>query len=72
MLKYEVGVISFRGDVLSGSLCSSLPDVVQFGNGFLGKLEGSIVDAPILKNITLVDTPGERRDASVKPSAATV
>ncbi|CAN0294709.1 unnamed protein product [Pylaiella littoralis] len=30
----------------------------QFGNNFLTKFEGSVVDAPILRNITLVDTPG--------------
>lgn len=30
----------------------------QFGNNFLSKFEGSICNAPILRNITLVDTPG--------------
>lgn len=34
----------------------------QFGNNFLTKFEGSVVDAPILRNITLVDTPGEREN----------
>lgn len=29
-----------------------------FGNNFLSKLEGVEMDAPILRNITLVDTPG--------------
>lgn len=29
-----------------------------FGNNFLSRLEGSELDAPILRNITLVDTPG--------------
>lgn len=29
-----------------------------FGNNFLSRMEGSELDAPILKNITLVDTPG--------------
>jgi GTPase SAR1 family protein len=30
----------------------------QYGNNFLTKFEGAIVDSPILRNITLVDTPG--------------
>ena len=29
-----------------------------FGNNFLSRMEGSELDAPILKNVTLVDTPG--------------
>jgi EH domain-containing protein 1 len=29
-----------------------------FGNNFLSRMEGSELDAPILRNITLVDTPG--------------
>jgi EH domain-containing protein 1 len=29
-----------------------------FGNNFLSRMEGSEMDAPILRNITLVDTPG--------------
>lgn len=36
----------------------------QFGNNFLTKFEGSVVDAPILRNITLVDTPGESQDGN--------
>ncbi|KAG5189289.1 P-loop containing nucleoside triphosphate hydrolase protein [Tribonema minus] len=30
----------------------------QFGNNFLSKFEGSVVNSPILRNITLVDSPG--------------
>ncbi|CAM9790942.1 unnamed protein product, partial [Chrysoparadoxa australica] len=30
----------------------------QFGNAFLTKFEGSVVNSDILRNITLVDTPG--------------
>lgn len=29
-----------------------------FGNNFLSRMEGSELDAPLLRNITLVDTPG--------------
>lgn len=29
-----------------------------FGNNFLSRMEGSELDTPILRNITLVDTPG--------------
>ncbi|KAL7579796.1 hypothetical protein ACA910_021930 [Epithemia clementina (nom. ined.)] len=29
-----------------------------FGNNFLSRMEGSELDAPILRNVTLVDTPG--------------
>ena len=36
---------------------------VQFGNSFLNKLEGSVVDAPNLRYLTLVDTPGEQKTA---------
>ena len=29
-----------------------------FGNNFLSRMEGSELDAPILRNVTLIDTPG--------------
>lgn len=32
--------------------------LATFGNNFLSKFEGAEVNAPILKNITIVDTPG--------------
>lgn len=30
----------------------------QFGNAFLGRLEGSFLPSPVLESITLIDTPG--------------
>lgn len=41
-------------------LSLSVLGLMKFGNSFLTSFEGSALDAPILKNITLVDTPGER------------
>ncbi|KAJ1408132.1 P-loop containing nucleoside triphosphate hydrolase protein [Ochromonadaceae sp. CCMP2298] len=32
--------------------------LASFGNNFLSKFEGAEVDAPILRNITIIDTPG--------------
>ena len=32
--------------------------LASFGNNFLSKFEGAEVSASILKNITIVDTPG--------------
>jgi len=43
-----------------------LPQLAQFGNSFLAKLEGSVVNAKILNNINLVDTPGKRMARSLQ------
>ena len=48
--------------VPGAALCSQahrpFTGLSPFGNNFLSRMEGSELDAPILRNVTLVDTPG--------------
>ena len=48
--------------VPGAALCSDMNKPFRglstFGNNFLSRFEGVEMDSPILKNITLVDTPG--------------
>ena len=48
--------------VPGAALCSQtdrpFTGLSPFGNNFLSRLEGAELDAPILRNVTLIDTPG--------------
>jgi len=46
------------GHVLVNSKEYPFMGLDTFGNNFLSKMEGAIVHSPILRNITLIDTPG--------------
>jgi EH domain-containing protein 1 len=46
------------GNALTVAPGSPFGGLKYFGNNFLTRLEGSIVNAPVLEKLTLVDTPG--------------
>jgi len=49
---------TIKGNALTG--VSELPfaGLSVFGSGFLNKFSAAVVDAPLLKNLTIIDTPG--------------
>jgi len=49
---------SIPGNALVADPSRHFCDLSRFGNKFLKKLNCGIVNAPLLKSITLVDTPG--------------
>ena len=46
------------GNALTVAPGSPFGGLKFFGNNFLTRFEGSIVNAPVLEKLTLVDTPG--------------
>eukprot|EP00941_MAST-03F_sp_MAST-3F-sp1_P000863 g863.t1 len=46
------------GNALSVNRDLPFTSLTKFGSGFLNRFEGCMVDSPLLKRITLVDTPG--------------
>lgn len=51
------------GTIIKGNTLTVLPELPfsslsTFGSAFLNHLEGSVTSAPLLKHVTLVDTPG--------------
>lgn len=49
---------SIPGNALVSDPTKQFNDLSRFGNTFLKKLHCGIVDSPLLKSITFVDTPG--------------
>jgi EH domain-containing protein 1 len=46
------------GAALASQMDRPFTGLSPFGNNFLSRLEASELDAPILKNVTIIDTPG--------------
>jgi EH domain-containing protein 1 len=58
------------GNALTVAPGSPFGGLKFFGNNFLTRFEGSLVPAPVLERLTLVDTPGVRRSTSQKKKCA--
>eukprot|EP00638_Chattonella_subsalsa_P007663 CAMPEP_0117751234 /NCGR_PEP_ID=MMETSP0947-20121206/10850_1 /TAXON_ID=44440 /ORGANISM="Chattonella subsalsa, Strain CCMP2191" /LENGTH=628 /DNA_ID=CAMNT_0005569569 /DNA_START=245 /DNA_END=2133 /DNA_ORIENTATION=+ len=50
------------GHVLVNSKEYPFMGLDSFGNNFLSKMEGAVVDGDLLRNVTLIDTPGVPQD----------
>ena len=46
------------GNALTVAPRSPFGGLKTFGNNFLARLEGSLVNSPLMEKITLIDTPG--------------
>ena len=46
------------GNALSVAPGSPFAELQRFGNALLGRFVGSMVHSPVLRHLTLVDTPG--------------
>ena len=47
-----------KGNALTGVVDLPFSGLSTFGSGFLNKFEAAVVNAPFLKNINIIDTPG--------------
>jgi GTPase SAR1 family protein len=61
--KFIAVVHGERGQVIKGNSLTAVADLPfsgmsTFGSSFLNKFEAAVVSAPLLSNLTIIDTPG--------------